>query len=121
MLKNPFEQFILPNKLNNKQCVTAITQYIISEPRKAANLLATHNIMPALDYCNWKLLAKVKYTYKKTKYRLKVFDCMPYNGKLRVRFVQNTGDGGLFIKFDTSGNLNEVLEKKYHKKIKDIT
>ena len=109
MERNPLEQFISQNKLNSKQCITAIMQYIISEPRKAANLSDTYNIMPALDYCNWELLAKVKCTYKKTKYRIKIFDCTHYEGKLRIRIVQNTSDCGLFIKFDTSGNSKEAL------------
>ena len=92
-------------------------QFIVINHKKLPHLIDTYNAMPALDYCNWRLLAKAKFKTKKEKHRLKVFDCIPYEGKLRVRIVQDE-EGALFIKYETSGDLKEVLEKKYRKKLK---
>ncbi len=118
MERNPFELFISPDKLNTRQCITAIMQFIVINHKKLPQLIDTYNAMPALDYCNWQLLAKAKYKIKERSYRLKVFDCIPYEGKLRVRIVQNE-ESGLFIKYETSGDLKEVLEKKYRKRLKE--
>ena len=117
MERNPFELFISLNKLNTRQCVTAIMQFIVANHKKLPQLIGSYNAMPALDYCSWRLLAKAKYKIGKRSYHLKVFDCIPYESKLRVRIVQNE-EGGLFIKYETSGDLKEVLEKKYRKRLK---
>lgn len=119
MKRNPFELFISLDKLDTRQCITAIMQFIVISHKKLPQLIGTYNAMPALDYCNWRLLVGAEYKIKKRSYRLKVFDCIPYEGKLRVRIVQNE-EGGLFIKYETSGNLKEVLEKKYRKKLKAL-
>ena len=105
-------------KTTNKNCINAIIQAIIEVPRCASYMVNSHIVLPALERENWKILVKTKIKVQKVKYQLKVFDCLPYKGNLRVRIVFNETKTATFIKIDTSGDLSEVLEKRYHKLIK---
>ena len=105
-------------KTTNRDCINAIIQAIIEEPRCTRYVINSHIVLPALERENWKVLVKTKLKVQKVKYQLKVFDCIPYEGKLRVRIVFSETKTAQFIKIDTSGDLYEVLEKRYHKLIK---